>query len=142
MSSNVITITADPEVLDAIRGLTQALKRFNTTVSTTQTEAPAAAVPPIPATTPAPAPATTPATTPAPKAPKAAKPAPAPAPEPSGEITGKEVEAICRQVVAAQRREDLIKLLGEFGAQSVKTLKPEQFSTFVEKAKAFLPAAG
>ena len=62
MSQLNIHVTADPEILEAIRGLTQAIKRL----PIGQTPAPAQPTPPIP--TPTPAPEVKPTSTPAPVA--------------------------------------------------------------------------
>ena len=132
MSQLNIHVTADPEILEAIRGLTQALKRLP--LAQTSAPTPVQATPPIPTTTLAPVPEVkaTPAPTPeaavaALTAPEDVKPPAADAPTPA---------TVLRALIAAKGREVGVKLLQEFGSASLTGLKQEHQAAFIAKCQA------
>ncbi|MFZ5645787.1 MAG: hypothetical protein ACOY46_19700 [Bacillota bacterium] len=145
MSQITVTINA-PELVSALRTLAEAL---NGKGIPAMTPAPAAPVqqPMQQPVTPAPAAPMAPAnvqqpvqqpTMPAapaapmqqPMMPAAAPLAPAPVPTTAPTYTMEQLAVAATQLVDAGRRNDVVTLLGQFGAQSVMTLPKEQYGNF------------
>jgi outer membrane biosynthesis protein TonB len=144
MSQLNIHVTSDPEILEAIRGLTQALKRLPAGAA----PAPTAETPPIPTpaapaeTKPAPAPAqpvatATPAPAPAPVPAPAIAPAPtpAPAPAPAPQAKAPTPVTVLRELIDKKGRETGIKILQEFGASGLSGLKAEHQAAFIARCQ-------
>jgi hypothetical protein len=141
MSQLNIHVTADPEILEAIRGLTQALKRLP--LAQASAPAPAVATPPLPSTPPTPAPEVKPT-------PALVAPAPTPAAAVAALTAPEDVQpqapdaptpvAALRALIAAKGREVGVKLLQEFGSASLTGLKQEHHAVFVARCQELLAA--